>query len=230
MTPYFAEFIGTFLLMYFGNGVNANVSLKKTYGHDSGWVVISLGWGLAVFIGVVVAGSISGAHLNPAVTIGLATAEKFEWAQVPGYIGAQMLGAFTGAAVVYLQYKLHFDATEDPATKLGVFSTGPAIPNKPLNLLSEVLGTFGLIFPVFFLVEGNGLGSISALPVALIVVAIGFSLGGTTGYAINPARDLGPRLFHAIAVNKDSNWQYAWIPVIGPVIGAILAGFIYLLL
>lgn len=233
MTPYLAEFIGTFLLLALGNGVCANVSLKKTYGNNSGWIVISFGWGLAVFIGVFVAGSVSGAHLNPAVTLGLAIVGKFPWSQMAGYIAAQMLGAFTGAFITYLQYRPHFVATEDANAKLGLFSTGPAIKSTFDNFISEVIGTFILVFCVFFLVSGDGLGSLSALPVGLLVVSIGLSLGGSTGYAINPARDLGPRIFHAIAPIKnkrDSNWGYSWVPVLGPMVGAALAAVLYLMI
>ena len=225
MSAFFAEVIGTFLLMILGNGVNANVSLKNTYGNDSGWVIITFGWGIAVFVAVFVAGSISGAHINPAVTIGLAVAGKFPWDEVPAYILAQMIGAFLGALGAFLQYKPHFDVTEDPSTKLGVFSTGPAIKSTLSNIVSEIIGTFVLVFAIFFLVSGEGLGSLSALPVGLLVVGIGMSLGGSTGYAINPARDLGPRIFHAVAPIKgkgSSNWEYAWIPVAGPIIGAAL--------
>jgi len=232
MNIYIAEFIGTFILILLGNGVNANVSLAKTYGNSSGWVVIAFGWGIAVFVAVFIAGSSSGAHINPAVTFGLAVAGKFPWSQVPGYIGMQMLGAFCGAWATYLQYRSHFSATQDADAKLGLFSTGPAIPNTINNFISEVIGTFVLVFAVFFLVSGEGLGSLSALPVALLVVGIGMSLGGTTGYAINPARDLGPRIFHAVAPisgKRDSNWSYAWIPVIGPLTGAALAAVVYML-
>lgn len=233
MNPYLGELIGTFILMILGNGVNANVSLKNTFGNSSGWVVISLGWGLAVFTAVFIAGSSSGAHINPAVTIGLAVAGKFSWGMVPGYIGMQMLGAFLGAWGAYLQYRPHFSATEDADSKLGLFSTGPAIKSTFDNFMSEVIGTFVLVFGVFFLVSGDGLGSLSALPVALLVVVIGLSLGGSTGYAINPARDLGPRIFHALAPisgKRDSNWGYAWIPVIGPIVGGCLAAGLYKLL
>jgi glycerol uptake facilitator protein len=230
MIPYIAEFVGTFLLMLFGTGVNANVSLKNTYGSNSGWIVITFGWGLAVFIAVLVAGQFSGAHLNPAVTIGLLTANKFPASMVPGYLLAQFLGAFAGSGLVYLMYKNHFASTEDPGTKLGVFSTGPAIPAKWNNFLSESVGTFALVFPIFFMVEGEGLGSLNALPVGLLVFAIGMSLGGTTGYAINPARDLSPRLFHQFFVGKNSNWRYAWIPVFGPLCGAVVAGLLYFFL
>ena len=230
MTPFFGEILGTFILMVLGNGVNANVSLNKTYGQNSGWIVISLGWGIAVFVAVFISGAISGAHINPAVTVGLAVAGKFPWVEVPYYIAAQMIGAFLGAFATYLQYRPHFKATHNPDAKLGLFSTGPAIKSTLDNLISEIIGTFVLVFAVFFLVSGDGLGSLDALPVGLLVVGIGLSLGGSTGYAINPARDLGPRVFHAIAPisgKRDSNWGYAWIPVIGPLIGAGLAGFIY---
>jgi glycerol uptake facilitator protein len=232
MTPFLAELIGTFLLMLLGNGVNANVNLKGTYGHKGGWVLINLGWGIAVFSGVFVAGSISGAHINPAVTIGLAAAGQFDWALVPGYLLAQMIGAFLGAAFTYVQYRDHFRITDDHATKLGVFSTGPAIPNNSFNFLSETIGTFVLVFGVFFLVSGDEktIGSIQALPVALLVVGIGMSLGGSTGYAINPARDLSPRIFHALVIDRDSNWSYAWVPVVGPIAGGLLAAGLYLLL
>lgn len=229
MTPFLAEIIGTFLLILLGCGTNANSSLNKTYGQGAGWVHISLGWGLAVFTGVFVAGSISGAHINPAVSIGLAVAGKFPWKDVPLYILGQMIGAYLGAGVVYIHYKDHFKATENPETRLGVFSTAPAIPNTFRNIISEVVGTAVLVYGVFYLVNGEGLGSLSALPVGLLVVVIGIALGGTTGYAINPARDLGPRLAHATAISfKDSNWRYAWVPVIGPLVGAVIAAGIYL--
>lgn len=216
--------------MILGTSVNANVSLKDTYGSQSGWTVISFGWGLAVFTAVFIAGSSSGAHINPAVTIGLAVSGKFSWAMVPGYIGMQMVGAFLGSWGAYLQYRPHFTATQDPDAKLGLFSTGPAIDSKWDNFVSEVIGTFVLVFAVFFLVSGDGLGSLSALPVGLLVVVIGMGLGGSTGYAINPARDLAPRIFHAIAPisgKRDSNWSYAWIPVVGPITGAILAAIVH---
>ncbi len=227
-----AEIVGTFILLLLGNSVNANVSLKQTYGEGSGWIVITLGWGIAVFVAVFVAGSVSGAHINPAVTLGLAVVGKFPWAKVAAYITAQMIGAFLGAFVTYVVYRPHFHATEDPDAKLGVFSTGPAIKNNFNNFLSELVGTFALVFAVFFLVSGEGLGSLSALPVGLLVLGIGLSLGGTTGYAINPARDLGPRIFHAVAPIKnkrDSNWGYAWIPVLGPLAGALAAGILFIL-
>lgn len=230
MHPYLAEYIGTATLILFGNGVNANVSLKGTYAHQSGWIVIALGWGLAVFVGVFFAAPYSGAHLNPAVSLGLAIAGKFETGLLLGYVIAQIAGAFTGAFIVYIHFRPHFKITDDSATKLGIFSTGPAIADTFQNLLSEIIGTFALVFAVFYLVGSAGLGSLDALPVALLVVAIGLSLGGTTGYAINPARDLGPRLFHAVFVNRSSNWSYSWIPIVGPTIGAALAAGLYLLL
>ena len=231
MEVYLGEVLGTFLLMVLGNGVVANVILKRTKGHGSGWLVITAGWGVAVFVAVFVVAGISGAHINPAVTIGLAFAEKFTWALVPGYILAQMLGAFLGAVVVWLQYRKHFEVTDDKAIKLAVFSTAPAIKGTISNIFSEILGTFVLVLGVLYLAEPEvGLGSISALPVALLVFGIGMSLGGTTGYAINPARDLGPRIAHAILPVKDkggSDWNYAWIPVAGPVIGSILAAIVF---
>jgi len=233
MNPYVGELVGTFFLMLLGIGTNANVSLKNTYGNGSGWIVITLGWGFAVFTAVFIAGSSSGAHINPAVTVGLAVAGKFAWHLVPGYIGMQMLGAFIGAWVAYLQYRPHIAATEDADTKLGIFSTGPAIKSTSDNFISEVLGTFVLVFAVFFLVSGDGLGSLSALPVGLLVAVIGMAMGGTTGFAINPARDLAPRIFHALAPisgKRDSNWPYSWIPVAGPVVGSILAAGLFLVL
>jgi glycerol uptake facilitator protein len=238
-----AEFIGTFLLILLGNGVVANVVLKDTKGHDGGWIVISLGWGLGVFVGVSVAGPVSGAHINPAVTLGLAVAGKFAWSQVIPYILAQMAGAAAGAGTVWLFYRHHFNRTEDPGTQLGCFSTGPAI-RKPLNnLISEIIGTFVLIFVILYIAEPSitlgvdadakiGLGTLGALPVALLVTAIGLSLGGTTGYAINPARDLGPRIMHALLPMNhkgSSDWEYAWIPVAGPIIGAAIAAGLFLL-
>lgn len=244
MTPFIAEIIGTFVLITFGVGINANVSLKGTYGNSSGWVIITIGWGLAVFCGVVVAGPISGAHLNPAVTLGLAVAGVFPWAEVPAFILAQMIGAMLGAGLVWLNFKNHFELEEEASTKLGVFSTGPAIRDLPINFICEVSGTFMLVFVILYItgpdiaIDGMtngkiGLGSVGALPVAFLVIVIGMSLGGTTGYAINPARDLGPRIMHALLPIKgkgDSNWGYAWLPVIAPLVGASLAAGLYLLL
>ena len=239
MTPFIAELIGTMLLILLGDGVVANVLLNDTKGHNSGWIVITTAWGLAVFVGVVVAGPYSGAHLNPAVTIGLAVAGKFAWANVPLYIIAQMLGAFLGAFLVWLMYYDHFKKTNTPSAILAVFCTGPAIRNYVSNISSEVIGAFVLVFTVIYITGAQiipgkipvGLGSVGAMPVALLVWVIGLSLGGTTGYAINPARDLGPRIIHFILPIKNkgtSDWQYAWIPVLGPIAGAAIAAVLYL--
>lgn len=237
MTPFIAEIIGTALLIILGGGVVANVELNKTIGNNSGWIVVTTGWALAVYVAVVVTAPFSGAHINPAVTIGLALAGEFEWALAPSYIVAQMLGAMLGATVVWLVYKNHFDATPEGDTKKAVFCTAPAIRNPFFNLLGEIVGTFVLVFTILnftdaALADSNeivGLGSLGALPVAFLVWAIGLSLGGTTGYAINPARDLGPRLMHAILPIKDkasNDWGYSWIPVLGPIIGAALAALL----
>ena len=220
------EFIGTAVLILFGAGVVANVVLKGTKGNSSGWVVITFGWGLAVFVGAFIAAP-SGAHLNPAVTIGLAAAGSFAWANVFGYIVAQMLGAMVGAFLVWVMYKPHFDAEENPANKLGTFATGPAIKSLFSNFMSEVIGTFMLVFGILFAAGAQIAGP---LPVALLIVAIGMSLGGTTGYAINPARDLGPRIMHALLPIKGkggSDWGYSWIPVVAPIVGALLAAGAY---
>lgn len=241
MTPFVAEIIGTMILILLGNGVVANVVLKGTKGNGGGWMVITTGWALAVFAGVVIAGPYSGAHLNPAVTIGLAVAGKFAWAQVPSFIVAQLIGAMIGSFLVWLMYGDHFVATTDIGLKSAAFFTSPAIKNTKLNLISEAIGTFVLIFSVFYFTNGEfgdqktpiGLGSIGAIPVAFIVWAIGLSLGGTTGYAINPARDLGPRIIHSLLPMKEkdnNNWKYAWVPIIGPIIGALVAAGFYLLL
>ncbi|MCM4172826.1 aquaporin family protein [Arenibacter sp. TNZ] len=241
MTPFIAEIIGTFFLILLGGGVVANVVLNKTKSNDMGWMVITTAWGLAVYVGVAVAAPYSGAHLNPAVSIGLAVADKFEWALVPSYVLAQFIGAMLGALIVWLFYKDHFDATEDKEAKRAIFCTAPAIRNPINNLFSEVVGTFALVFVVLYFTDATitdtetviGLGSLGALPVAFLVWAIGLSLGGTTGYAINPARDLGPRIMHAIMPIKDkggSDWGYAWIPVVGPIIGAVLAALLMLVL
>lgn len=238
-----AEFIGTFLLLLLGNGVVANVVLKGTKGHASGWIVISLGWGLAVFIGVAVAGPVSGAHINPAVSLGLATAGLFSWGKVVPFILAQVAGGAAGGFTVWLFYRDHFNHTADPAGQLGCFSTAPAIRNIPLNFVNELIGTFVLIFVILYIAEPSislgeiseaqiGLGTLGALPVALLVTAIGLSLGGTTGYAINPARDLGPRIMHSLLPMKgkgSSDWAYAWVPVFGPFAGAVVAAGLYLI-
>jgi len=239
MTPFIAELIGTMLMILLGNGVVANVVLKGTKGNNSGWIVITTAWALAVFVGVTIAGPVSGAHLNPAVTIGLALAGKFSWDLVPSYIAAQMVGGMLGAFLVWLFNKDHFAITEDEGAKLACFSTAPAIRKASSNLISEIIGTFVLIFVIFHFSDPSislhadpaakvGLGSVGALPVTLLVWAIGLSLGGTTGYAINPARDLAPRIMHAILpVKGSSDWGYAWIPVAGPIVGAALAAVLY---
>ncbi|SHI83685.1 glycerol uptake facilitator protein [Mesonia phycicola] len=244
MTPFIAEILGTAILILLGGGVVANVSLNKTIGQGSDWIVVTTGWALAVFAGVVVAGPYSGAHLNPAVTIGLAIAGLFPWEDAPTYIAGEFLGAMLGATLVYVMYKNHFDETEDGGAKRAVFCTAPAIPDTFRNVISEVIGTFVLLITVFYFADASfetetgtttkvGLGALGAIPVAFIVWAIGLSLGGTTGYAINPARDLGPRIMHAILPIKgkiDSNWGYAWVPVVAPLIGAALAALVFLTL
>jgi glycerol uptake facilitator protein len=241
MIEYFAEFMGTMILIILGGGVVANVVLKGTKGEASGWIVITFGWAMGVFVAVLFAGPISGAHINPAVTLGLAMAQLFDWGRVIPFIAAQMLGAMTGAFIIWVFYKDHFDITDDPDTKMACFCTAPALRDPLRNLFSEVVGTFMLTFAVLSIslpkievATGTavkvGLGSLEALPVALIVFAIGLSLGGTTGYAINPARDLGPRIVHALIPLKgkrDSDWSYAWIPVLGPIIGAGLSVLVY---
>lgn len=239
-----AEILGTMLMILLGNGVVANVVLNGTKGNNSGWIVITTGWALAVFVGVIVAGPFSGAHLNPAVTIALATAGKLSWGLVPEYIAGELIGAMLGAFLVWLIYKDHFRVTDDEGGKLACFSTGPAIKNLFSNMMSEIIGTFVLIFVILYLAGPSidlvgdidasaviGLGSLGAIPVAFLVWAIGLSLGGTTGYAINPARDLGPRIMHAILpVKGSSDWGYAWIPIVGPVIGCVLAALLYVAL
>ena len=231
MTPFLGEIIGTALLILLGDGVVANVVLKGTKGNNSGWIVITFGWAMAVFVGVFVSASASGAHLNPAVTVALAAAGKFDWHQVPIYLLAQMIGACLGAFLVWAHYKPHFDVTESQDGKLAVFCTAPAIRASGLNLVSEIIGTAVLVYAVLHITSpSSGLGSLDALPVALVVLVIGLSLRGTTGYAINPARDLGPRLMHALLPlpNKGhSDWNYAWIPVLGPIIGGLVAALIY---
>lgn len=242
------EAVGTFILILLGCGVVACVCLTKSKGAGGGWVVITLAWGLAVMCGVLVAGPYTGAHLNPAVSIGLAVAGAFPWSSVVPYIIAQMIGAILGGLCVYVFYKDHFDATEDKDTKLAVFCTIPAIRNFRRNLACEIIATFILVFVILFLGDsGNaaklnhadqtqeliGLGSIGALPVAFLIVVLGMSLGGTTGYAINPARDLGPRIAHAIAPIKDkrdNDWNYSWVPIIGPVIGAVTAAVMFMII
>lgn len=247
MNPFVAEFLGTLILIVLGNGVVANVVLAKTKGHGGGCIVITAGWGIAVFVGALCSAKASGAHLNPAVTIGLLAAGKFKLSTAIGYVIAQTLGAMAGGAIVYGFYRAHFMATENADDKLACFCTSPNIPGKMQSLFCEAVGTFVLVFaillsetPIFENMLGTdnakppilGLGSLGLVPVALIVFGIGLSLGGTTGYAINPARDLGPRIVHyllPIAGKRDSDWGYAWIPVAGPILGAIVAAMVFLL-
>jgi glycerol uptake facilitator protein len=243
MTPFISELLGTFLLILLGNGVVANVVLNGTKGNNSGWIVITTGWALAVYTGVLVAGPYSGAHLNPAVTIALAIEGVFEWSLVSSYILAQFIGAMLGAIMVWAIYRDHYKITDDKNGVMATFCTAPAIRNIPVNFISEAVGTFVLLFAVFYLVAPKmviehqnvsfGLGSLGAIPVAFIVWAIGLSLGGTTGYAINPARDLGPRIVHAllpIKHKRDSDWGYSWVPILGPIVGGGLASVLYLAL
>jgi glycerol uptake facilitator protein len=231
MKPFLGEMIGTMLLILLGNGVVANVVLQRTKGHNSGWIVISFAWAMAVFVGVFISSSVSKAHLNPAVTFALAIAGQFPWADVGTYILAQMMGACLGAFLVWVHYLPHFNVTEDGNAKLACFCTGPAIRHTATNFIGEAIGTFVLVYAVLhFTSPAGGLGTLDALPVALVVLVIGLALGGTTGYAINPARDLAPRIMHAIlpiANKRDSDWGYAWIPVLGPLVGGALAVALY---
>lgn len=234
-TQYLYELIGTLVLVLFGDGVVACVSLNKSKGQGGGWAVVTLAWGFAVMCGVFIAGPVSGAHLNPAVTLGLAVAGSFPWAGVLGYIVAQMIGGFLGGLLVYAFYKDHFDVTEDPATRLGVFCTAPAIRNLGRNLFCEIVATFILVFVILeFATKGNtpmiGLGSLGAFPVTCLIMALGMSLGGTTGYAMNPARDLAPRCAHAVIFRGSSDWGYSWVPVAGPIIGGVLAALAFVVL
>lgn len=234
MEAYAGELIGTFFLILLGNGVVANVVLNGTKGHGSGWIVITWGWGIAVFVAVFIVAPVSGAHINPAVTLGLAAVGKFSWSLVPGYMISQMAGAMLASILLWLMYKDHYDLTEDAGSKRATFCTEPAVRNTATNLLSEITGTFVLVFAVLYIAEPEvGLGALSALPVGLLVFGIGMSLGGTTGYAINPARDLGPRIMHAllpIREKGDNDWVYSWIPVVGPMAGALAAAGCYLIL
>jgi glycerol uptake facilitator protein len=244
MSPYLAEFIGTALLVLFGNGVVANVVLARTKGNNSGWIVITAGWGFAVFVGAFCASPFSGAHLNPAVTVAMVAAGKPLLGSVVGYIAAQMLGGFAGGSLVYAFYREHFRVSDNADAKLACFCTAPNIRNLSQAFFCEVVGTFVLILPIFLMTDPTvklpaaagaveapiGLGTLGLIPVALLVFAIGLSLGGTTGYAINPARDLGPRLAHAllpIPGKRDNDWGYAWVPVLGPIAGALLAVAVY---
>ena len=240
MSPFLAELLGTAILIVLGDGVVANVVLHRTKGYGSGWIVITAGWAFAVTIAVYSVNAVSGAHLNPAVTIALAAIGTFPWTKVPLYIAAQIAGGFLGAVIVWLAYMPHFDATPDPESKLAVFSTTPAIRRRGANLVAEIIGGFALVFALLAVlspgnfVPGSDLAKgIGPLLVGVIVWAIGLSLGGPTGYAINPARDLGPRLAHAvlpIAGKGSSDWGYAWIPVAGPIIGGVMAALTYRLL
>lgn len=230
MNPYLAEIIGTFVLISLGCGVNAGVTLNKSHANSSGWLVIAIGWGLAVTLAIYAVGSFSGAHINPAVTVGLAVAGEFPWADVPGYVLAQLLGAFLGAIIVWIHYMPHWKATEDQSSKLGVFATGPAIAARFSNLVSEISGTFILLFSLMFIGANQFTEGLNPLVVGGLIVAIGISLGGTTGYAINPARDLGPRLAHfflPIAGKGSSDWTYASIPIIGPLLGGVWGALTY---
>ena len=241
LNPLLAEFIGTAILLLLGAGVVANINLKKTIASgQTPWVLITSAWGFAVFVGVYVSAASSGAHLNPAVTLGLATAGKFSWSLVPGYFIAQLLGAMCGSWLAYLTYIDHYRATTDESAVRSTFCTGPAIRNIKNNLFSEAIGTFMLVFGALFIVSPNisivgtevqnfGLGALYALPVGILVWVIGISLGGTTGYAINPARDFGPRLVYQLLPrkNKDADWGYSWVPILGPFIGGSLAGLVY---
>lgn len=251
MSPFIAELIGTALLLLLGTGVVANVILPGTKGHGSGWIVITAGWGMGVFVAVAVAGDYSGAHLNPAVTLGLAAVGLFEWGLVPGYLVAQLLGAFIGSSLAFFAHYKHYAACDDPTTKLATFSTIPAIRSPGWNVLTEAIGTFVLLIAVLHFAHPDavtasgapimfngetvavGLGSVGAIPVGLLVFAIGLGLGGPTGYAINPARDLGPRIAHAllpIPGKGSSEWSYAWVPIVGPLLGSVAAVGVHMLM
>jgi glycerol uptake facilitator protein len=235
MSPFLGEFIGTMLLIIMGDGVVANVVLNKTKGNNGGWIVIVFGWAMAVFLGVYVSTSLGGSgHLNPAVTIAATAFNNFDAALLPTYILAQFAGAITGAIIVWLAYKQHFDSTDDKDGKLAVFCNAPAIRGYGYNLITEIIGTFVLVFGALAMSKpASTLGTLDALPVGLLILGIGLSLGGPTGYAINPARDLGPRIAHFILPIKnkrDSDWGYSWIPVVGPIIGALIAAYLFKLI
>lgn len=230
MSAFLGEFIGTMLLIIFGGGVVAGVILKGTKSENSGWIVITTGWGLGVTIAIYAVGGISGAHINPAVTIALASVGDFPWEKVPMYILAQLLGAFFGAVIVWLHYLPHWKVTKDPATQLAVFATGPAIRKTWANLLSEIIGTFILVFVLLTFGANKFSEGLIPLVIGGLIVLIGLSLGGTTGYAINPARDLGPRIAHFVLpiIGKGkSDWGYAWIPVVGPILGGMFGALLY---
>jgi glycerol uptake facilitator protein len=233
MQAYLGEFVGTMLLIILGDGVVAGVLLRNSKAENSGWVVITLGWGMAVAVAVYCVVQFSGAYINPAVALGAAVTGGLEWALVPGYIIAEFLGAFVGAVIVWLAYLPHWEETADPGLKLGVFCTAPAIYNTPANLITEVVGTFVLVFGVFGILANDLATGLFPLLVGLLVLGIGLSLGGPTGYAINPARDLGPRIAHAvlpIAGKGGNDWGYSWIPVVGPIIGGILGALAFTVL
>jgi glycerol uptake facilitator protein len=227
MSPFLAELTGTALILIFGGGVVANVLLNKTKGNNSGWIVITFGWAIGVYTGVLVSAEYSGAHLNPAITLALAVVGKFPFAKVAGYVVAQLIGAMLGAFIVWVAYRKHFEATSDPDFQQAVFCTAPNIRSYVDNLLTEIIGTFVLTLAVLYMAAPDvGLGALNALPVALVVLGLGLSLGGPTGYAINPARDLGPRIIHALLPIKPKagfDLSYAWVPVAGPLIGGLLA-------
>lgn len=230
MNHFIAELIGTCILVLLGNGVVAGVLLKKSKAENAGWVVITIGWALAVTMGIYAVGNISGAHLNPAVTIALAVSGDFPLSDVPLYIGGQFVGAFLGACLVYIHYLPHWKITDSADAKLGIFCTGPAIRHAPGNFISEFIGTFVLIFGLLIIGANEFTQGLNPLVVGLLILAIGSSLGGTTGYAINPARDLGPRIAHAllpIPGKRDSDWGYAWIPVLAPVLGGIAGALVH---
>lgn len=227
------EFIGTLVLVLLGDGVVAAVSLKKSKAEGSGWIAISLGWGLAVTLGIYCSAFLSPAHLNPAVTLGMAIAGVFNWSYVVPYMIAQILGAIVGAVIVWINYYPHWQETKDSKAILGVFATGPAIRNYPMNFISEFIGTFVLVFALLAFTRGKFTQGLNPIVVGLLITAIGFSLGGTTGYAINPARDLGPRIAHQILpiANKgDSDWSYSWVPILGPLAGGAIGALAYLLI
>jgi glycerol uptake facilitator protein len=232
MNAFWAEFFGTAIILVFGGGVVANVVLDKTKGNNSGWIVITFGWAVGVFTGVLIAAPYSGAHLNPAVTLALVLANKFSITLLPMYWCAQLLGAMFGALLVYFAYKKHFDATADADSKLAVFVTEPNIRSYFYNIITEAIGTYVLSLAVLYMAKPEvGLGSLSALPVSIVVLGLGLSIGGPTGYAINPARDLGPRIIHfllPIKGKRDSDWKYAWVPIVGPLAGATLAAIMFL--
>ncbi|MBU3207533.1 MIP/aquaporin family protein [Clostridium algidicarnis] len=230
MSTFMAELLGTMILILLGDGVVANTVLKKSKGENSGWIVIATGWAIAVAIPVYIFGPISGAHFNPAVTIAFASIGKFAWSEVPMYIIAQLIGAFLGAVLVWLAYLPHWEITDDKAGKLAVFSTGPAVRNTKGNLITEIIGTFFLVFALLGMANTKMVDGLAPMVVGLIILAAGLSLGGPTGYAINPARDLGPRIAHAVLPIKgkgDSDWGYAWIPIVGPIIGGLIAAVLF---